>query len=249
MSQNLYENDWLYDLVHEKPADGEQITFYQRQIERFGQPVLELGSGTGNFLVTLTEKHYEVSGLDNSQEMLNAATRRAEHKQTESNMINADMRNFDLGQKFKLIFVAGNSLQHLNTIHDVESCFASVRRHLNSDSKFIVEVFNPSLELLSRDPNERFFVGEYKTNDGWVVITENVFYDAATQINHINWHYKNQYMKEERTVNFSMRQFFPQEVDYLFAKNGFRIEQKFGDFEESEFTSKSPKQIIVAGIL
>ncbi len=247
--QNLYENDWLYDLVHEKPADSEQIAFYQKQIEKFGQPVLELACGTGNYLVTLSEKHYEVSGLDNSEEMLHAAERRAKNKQTESNLLNADMRNFDLEQKFKLIFVAGNSLQHLNTINDVESCFASVKRHLNHDSKFIVEVFNPSLELLSRDPKERFFVGEYKTDDGWVVITENVFYDAATQINHINWHYKNQYMKEERTVNFSMRQFFPQELDYLFVKNGFRIEQKFGDFEESEFTSKSPKQIIVASVL
>lgn len=246
--QNLYENDWLYDLVHEKPADSEQIAFYQKMIERFGQPVLELGSGTGNFLVTFSEKHYEVSGLDNSAEMLDAAKRRAERTQTESKMINADMRDFDLGQKFKLIFVAGNSLQHLNTIDDVESCFASVKRHLSPDSKFIVEVFNPSLQLLSRDPEERFFVGEYKTDNGWVVITENVFYDAATQINHIKWHYQNQYMKEVRTVDFTMRQFFPQELDYLFVKNGFRIEQKFGDFYESEFKSNSAKQIIVAGV-
>ncbi len=247
--QNLYENDWLYDLVHEKPADSEQIAFYQRQIETFGQPVLELGSGTGNFLVTLSEKNVEVSGLDNSEEMLHAAQKRAKKKKTESNLINADMRDFDLGQQFKLIFVAGNSLQHLNTIKDVESCFASVRRHLTPDSKFIVEVFNPSLELLSRDPKERFFVGEYKTVDGWVVVTENVFYDAATQINHIEWHYRNQYMKEERTVNFSMRQFFPQELDYLFAKNGFKIEAKYGDFQQSEFTRKSPRQIVVASII
>jgi SAM-dependent methyltransferase len=244
--QNLYENDWLYDLVHEKPADSEQITFYQRQIEKFGQPVLELGSGTGYFLVTLSEKNLEVSGLDNSVEMLHAAKNRAKKKDIATNMINADMCNFDLGQKFKLIFVAGNSLQHLNTINDVESCFASVKKHLEPDAKFIVEVFNPSLELLTRDPEKRYFVGEYRTDDGWVVIEENVFYDAATQINHINWHHKNQFMKEERTVTFMMRQFFPQELDYLFEKNGFRIEQKFGNFDESEFTSLSPKQIIIA---
>jgi SAM-dependent methyltransferase len=246
--KNLYENDWLYDLVHEKPADNEQIAFYQKQIEKFGEPVLEIGSGTGNFLVTLTEKKFKVTGLDISEEMLSASKRRARRKELESNQINADMRNFDLGQTFNLIFVAGNSLQHLNTIGDVESCFRSVRRHLNPNGKFIVEVFNPSLELLCRDPNERFFVGEYKTPDGWVVITENVFYDAATQINHINWHYRNQYMKEERTVTFTMRQFFPQELDYLFIKNGLTIEKKFGDFEETDFTRTSPKQIIVARI-
>lgn len=246
--QNLYDNNWLYDLVHEKPADGEQIAFYERQIERYGSPVLELACGTGNYLVTLSGSDVEISGLDNSGEMLDGARLRGENQNTETNLINADMRSFDLNQKFALVFVAGNSLQHLNSLEDVEACFASVRRHLAPGGKFIVEVFNPSLQLLNRSPNERFFVGEYKTEDGWIVLTENVFYDAATQTNHLQWHYKNQFAKDEQTVTFTMRQFFPQELDALFRYNDFSIEQKYGDFDESAFTSDSPKQIIVAGI-
>ena len=39
-------------------------------------------------------------------------------------------------------------------------------------------------------------------------------------------------MKEEQTVSFTMRQFFPQELDALFQYNGFRIEAKYGDFDE-----------------
>ena len=246
--KNLYDNDWLYDLVHEKAADSEQIAFYERQIKKYGSPVLELACGTGNYLVTLAQNDVEISGLDISDEMLHAAERRAENENTETNLINADMRDFDLNQKFALVFVAGNSFQHLNRLEDVEACFASVRRHLKPDGRFIVEVFNPSLELLNRNPNERYFVGEYKTRDGWIVLTENVFYDAATQINHLNWHYKNQFMKEEQTVSFTMRQFFPQELDSLFLYNGFQIERKFGDFDEAEFTSQSPKQIIVSSL-
>jgi hypothetical protein len=45
-----------------------------------------------------------------------------------------------------------------------------------------------------------------------------------------------------------MRQFFPQELDSLFRRNGFRVDRKFGDFDESEFSSLSPKQIIVAAL-
>lgn len=246
---NLYDNDWLYDLVHEKSADSEQIAFYERQISEYGSPVLELACGTGNYLVTLSSNDVEISGLDVSDQMLHAAERRAENENTETNLINADMRDFDLGQKFALIFVAGNSFQHLNYLSDVEACFASVKKHLKPNGRFIVEVFNPSLELLTRNPQERFFVGEYKTADGWIVLTENVFYDRATQINRIDWHYKNQFMKEEQTVSFTMRQFFPQELDSLFLHNGFQIEKKFGDFDESDFTSQSPKQIIVAAAL
>ena len=46
-----------------------------------------------------------------------------------------------------------------------------------------------------------------------------------------------------------MRQYFPQELDALFAYNGFKIEAKYGNFDESNFHSNSPKQIIVASLL
>lgn len=247
--QNLYENSWLYDLIHDKAPDSREVNFYERAIGRYGSPVLELACGSGNYLVTLSQSDVEISGLDISDDMLHAAERRAENRNVETNLINADMREFELNQKFALIFIAGNSLQHLNTREDVEACFASVKRHLKPNGKFIVEVFNPSVTLLNRRSDERFYFGEYETEDGKYELSENVRYDAATQINYLQWHYKSQSMHEEETVSFTMRQFFPQEFDALFVYNGFRIERKFGDFDESEFTSASPKQIVVAGLV
>ena len=246
---NLYENSWLYDLIHEKSPASREVNFYERAIEHYGSPVLELACGTGNYLVTLSQTDVEISGLDISRDMLHAAEERAKKQEVKTNLLNGDMRSFELNQQFSLIFVAGNSLQHLNTNEDVEACFASVRRHLKPNGKFIVEVFNPSLTLLSRNPNERYFVGEYKTDDGWIVMTENVRYDCATQINYIDWHYKNQFLKEEQTASFTMRQFFPLEFDSLFTHNGFKIEKKFGDFDESGFDGNSPKQIITASLV
>lgn len=246
---SFYEQAWLYDLIHQKSPDSEQITFYERAIEKFGQPVLELASGTGNYLVTLSESDFDISGTEKFEEKFNISQEKAETRNVETNLFNADMRDFNLNRKFRLIFIAGNALQHLKTIPEVASCFASVKRHLLSEGRFIVEVFNPSIELLDRDPNKRYFVGEYRTNEGWLVIETTVRYDSATQINHIDWHYKNQFHKEEQTVAFTMRQFFPQELDALFQYNGFKIEAKFGDFDCSEFTSRSPKQIIVAKVI
>lgn len=243
---DLYDNNWLYDLVHNDKVGEAQINFYQRQIGRFGEPVLELGCGSGDYLVALSQNLQSISGLDLSEEMLGAAGRKAEAEGVSTDLHVGDMRNFSIDQKFKLIFAAGNSLQHLLTNDDVRSCLDSVRTHLFPFGKFIVEVFNPSLPLLCRPSDKRHFIGEYRTDDGWVVITENVFYDAATQINHIDWHYKNQYMKDEQTVSFKMRQFFPQELDAIFESNGFAIEAKYGNFDESPFSAASPKQIIVA---
>src|SRR5690242_15402437 len=104
---NLYDKSWLYDLIHEKPADSCEVAFYERQIQKYGSPVLELACGSGNYLVTLSQPDVKISGIDISGEMLYAAEQRAAEQQTETNLINADMRSFELNQKFALIFVAG----------------------------------------------------------------------------------------------------------------------------------------------
>lgn len=247
--QNLnefYEQAWLYDLVHRKAPDGEQILFYEKAIKRFGEPVLELASGTGEYLVTLSQQQYDITGVEKFSEPIELAREKAGRRSVEPQLREADMRSFRLDERFRLIFVAGNGLQHLKTNRDVLMCFESVRRHLLPGGKFIVEVFNPSVNLLARDPNERFMVGEYRTDDGWIVITTSVRYDAATQVNHIDWHYRNQYSKNEQTVSFAMRQFFPLELDQLFSPAGFRIVEKYGDFDARPFDSESAKQIVVA---
>ncbi len=45
-----------------------------------------------------------------------------------------------------------------------------------------------------------------------------------------------------------MRQFFPQEFDALFRYNDFIIKCRYGDFDESDFTADSLKQITVARV-
>ena len=85
------------------------------------------------------------------------------------------------------------------------------------------------------DPDER----------GTVTITENNVYDRASQINRIKWYYDIGGGEEEFVVALNMRIHFPQELDALLHYNGFVIEAKFGDYDETPFESTSPKQLVV----
>ncbi|RKX25209.1 MAG: hypothetical protein DRP47_10135 [Candidatus Zixiibacteriota bacterium] len=76
------------------------------------------------------------------------------------------------------------------------------------------------------------------------MITENNVYDPATQINHIKWYYKIG-DAEEIARELNMRILFPQEFDTLLHYNGFDIDEKIGDFDESPFESNSRHQIII----
>jgi len=244
--QTLYDDSIFYDLVHGEFAPPETLAFYEDKIGLYGSPVLELACGSGAYMIPLAEKGISVIGVDISDEMLSRAKEKAAARNVSLDLRKADIRNFELNQKFPLILLLGNSLQHLLTREDVEECFAAVKRHLTPNGKFIIEIFNPSLKILSRKPDENELDSEYETPEGKAVLTGRVNYDAAMQINHITWIYQNAATGNSKQFSFTMRQFFPQEFDALLHYNGFQIEQKFGGRDGSAFESGSPRQIVVA---
>jgi hypothetical protein len=122
-----------------------------------------------------------------------------------------------------------------------------VKRHLTDQGRFIIDIFTPRLDILIRDPSQRYPVSKYPDPDGRgnVIVTENNVYEKDTQINRIKWYYKIGDQTEETIEELNMRIFFPQELDMLLYYNGFTIDAKYGNYDETPFDSSSPKQIVV----
>jgi hypothetical protein len=51
--------------------------------------------------------------------------------------------------------------------------------------------------------------------------------------------------KEICVKDVNMRVFFPEEFMNLLYHNGWNVKHRFGDYDESDFQAKSPKQILV----
>ena len=248
-NQTIYDDAEFYDLVHGGFAEPKTLAFYEDKIARYGAPVLELACGSGAYIVPLTDKGVNIVGVDISDEMLDGAKEKAAARNLSIDVRKGDIRKFELNQKFPLILLLGNSFQHLLTHSDIENCLSAVKKHLTPNGRFIVEVFNPSLQILTRKTDENVLDSEYETPSGKTVLTGKVNYDAATQINHIIWNYHNRTTNQTKKFAFTMRQFFPQEFDYLFACNSFQIERKFGNRDGSAFESDSPLQIVIAKLI
>lgn len=242
---DVYRDGRHYDL---QSADFvEDIAFYAKQIEAYGQPVLELACGTGRITIPLAEKGIRIAGLDVSEAMLARAREKAGEKGVDIDWIQADCRDFRLNGTFNLIFFPFNSITHLQDRESLEACLSCVKKHLTQEGRFIIDVFNPSLGVLLSDPTERRTVREYDDPDGKgrVIITESNVYDAATQINKIRWHYDIGAGATTFTVKNNMRIYSPQELDGLLHYNGFEIEAKYGNYHQAPFVSTSQKQIII----
>jgi SAM-dependent methyltransferase len=243
----LYEHPELYDTLF---RPDEHVAHYRALADRHAGPVLELACGTGQLTVPLARLGRPVVGLDSASPMLAVARQRAANAGLDMRFIEADMRTFDLGQRFTLIFVARNSLLHLHSAADFAACFAAVRRHLAPNGVFAFDVFNPDVRMLARPPVERFFVMRAPSETyGELTVEATSDYDAATQVNRATWFISGPGRADAWIMPLHLRSIFPQELPLLLASNGFELSSRAGDLGGGAFTSASPRQVCVCATL
>lgn len=97
--------------------------------------VLELACGTGAVLAGLA-KEYEVAGLDSSSKMLSVARR----KLPGARFFRADMRTFDLGEKFDAILCVFDSINHVLEFPGWQRVFRRAAAHLSEGGLFIFDI-------------------------------------------------------------------------------------------------------------
>lgn len=241
----FYRDGRIYDLMNEDLVAD--TNFFVEEAIRIGGPILEVACGTGRIAIPIAKKGIEIVGLDISEGMLQEAKRKAQAEKVKIEWLHRDCRDFNLNRKFKFIFIAFNSMQHLHDFKSVEHFFDCVKKHLAPSGVFIIDVFNPSINILARGKLERHRVADFEDPELGIsaYIEETTNYDVAAQINRVNWYYSIENQKDYKVDELNMRCFFPQELEAIVQYNGFEISKKYGDFDRSSFVGSSPKQILV----
>jgi SAM-dependent methyltransferase len=245
---HLYYQGQHYDQRYSTMT--EDIPFWIRRAKEYGDPILELAIGTGRVAIPLAREGFSITGVDLSDSMTTLGKQKAAKEGLEIEWVKEDIRDFHLGRKFNLIIFPLNTICHFLTSDELEACLTCVREHLASGGRFIVDAFVPDQKRLARDPNERFFNSEYPDPEGkgTIKVYESNEYDSASQVNKVKFYYHLPGKTEETVEELPMRMFFPQELDALLRYNGFVIEAKFGDYDDTPFSSKSPKQMVVCNL-
>jgi SAM-dependent methyltransferase len=126
----------FYDAVM---GDRAEHARYLRSLIRKHAPrartLLELACGTGSILKQLWT-HYEVAGLDLSEEMLEIAA----EKVPGVPLFRGDMRAFDLGEQFDVVLCVYDSINHLLRFDEWKMVFARSHRHLNENGILVFDV-------------------------------------------------------------------------------------------------------------
>ena len=182
----LYDDPDLYDALF--PVSAAQLNYYLNLARQRAGAVLALACGSGQLIVPIASMGLPTTGLDQSSTMLLAANRRAAASGTRVQLVEGDMREFDLGRRFSLIFVARNSLLHLSGQDEFAAFFSCVRRHLEPDGVLAFDIFNPDLQLLSRPSGVRFHVMRATSPmHGEVTVEATIDYDCDSEGNRATW--------------------------------------------------------------
>ena len=238
----LYDYPDLYDAL--LPASATQLHCYLNLARACAGDVLALACGSGQLIVPVAPTGVSATGLDQSSKMLSAASRRAAASGARVEFVEGDMREFDLGRRFSLIFVARNSLLHLSEQDEFAAFFSSVRRHLKPHGVLAFDIFNPSLQLLSRPSHERFHVMRaISPLHGELTVEATNDYERDSQVNRATWFISTADRRDAWVVPLHLRSIFPQELLALTAANGFRLTRRDGDFVGGGFTSASANQV------
>ncbi len=132
----------VYDRLQDIDYDS-FIDYYEKIFEKFNMKphlVLDLGCGTGNITIPLSQKGCEMIGIDLSEEMLHIAAQKARDKNLDILFLNQDMTEFELYGTVDAIICALDGVNYLTMDNDLEKLFALVKNYLNPDGLFIFDI-------------------------------------------------------------------------------------------------------------
>lgn len=100
---------WHYGLMAERWGeflrDAPELPFFLREIERGGQPVLDLGCGAGRLLVRLLQAGIDADGCDISADMLDQCRKSAEAAGYRPNLVAQPMDALRVPRRYRTIYM------------------------------------------------------------------------------------------------------------------------------------------------
>jgi SAM-dependent methyltransferase len=257
---------WHYGLVAREWGEfetdsGKEAAYYQTLIEKYGQPALDLGCGSGRLLLPYLRAGLDVDGCDYSADMLAQAEARAKKERFSPRLYAQAMHALDLPRRYKTIFacgVIGLGGERRLTMQAFQRCHEHLRPGGVFTFNYMVRYNDPPAWLSRLPENRRSLPQEWPTSserrllaDGSelemavrTVSTDPLNNVASRQIRARQWR-NNELIKEEIYTQ-NLDDYNKDELVLMLEHAGFSDIQLFGDFSDEPATADHKDLIFIA---
>lgn len=240
----------FYDL--EYSVFDADLEMYRQFAERARGSILELGCGTGRVLEALVDVDRPITGVDNSQSMLDLAS---SHVTERVALVQRDMR--DVAQTpelpnapFGFVLSAINTFLHLTDVQSQLDALRGVREVTMPGGVLLLDLFVPDPVYLAKLDGQLNLEFQHLLPDGnrldkWVarshdlaaqLIVTTVYFDVTSQdgtvkrlVDHYNTRYVHLY-----------------ELEHLLYRAGWDLVSLYGGYDLEPFDSESERIVAMA---
>jgi SAM-dependent methyltransferase len=225
--------DDIFDVVEEYTLDLlESLSCPSRR-------ALELAVGSGRVAIPLSQRGVQVTGIDNSEDMV--ALMRSKPGGEAIEVVMGDMAAVPVEGQFPLIYLPFNTLFALLTQERQVECFRNVSGHLEPGGRFVLDCFVPDVTRFDR----------YNTRMAVSSITSNRAHSYEMSIHH---------PLEQKVVSHSVRRLedgstlvlpvtvryvWPSEMDLMARMAGLQLEDRWGWYDRRTFSEASNQHVSV----
>lgn len=248
MTDMKYHIPILYHAHHQNYR--EDLPFWQFLARQHGDPILELGCGTGRVLLFLAKSGHTIFGVDNSPNMLQFLNQQIPPElQSRIYPIKGDMTNFNIEMQFKLIILPCNTYSTIEA--DIRpAMLKNINEHLAPGGVFGVSIPNPEIlsalvESTSEPEIESIFNHPITGNPVQVSSCWERNASVLTFIWHYDHLFPNGHIDRVTTSTDHQLSSTDQFLTEMQAAN-FSIQSTFGNFDSGRFTPDSTDLIILA---
>lgn len=130
-----------WDILRGETLRWEDREYYEGLIERIGQPVLDVGCGTGRLLLDYLQQGIDIDGVDVSPEMLDICREKARALGLAPNLYVQSMERMELPRKYRMIFVPSSSFQLVLDPSEAEETMRRFHAHLLPGGMLVMPFF------------------------------------------------------------------------------------------------------------
>ena len=244
----------LYDLEHAQFSDD--IDLYLRLAEVVGDPILELGCGTGRVLAPLAAAGHRVTGIDRSPPMLDRARSVVLENAVSDRVVlmEGSMAEADRGAggPFGLVIFSLNGLMHLSDRTEQRAGLSAARRSLDPRGMLVIDALSPNPELLATFDGRVHLEGSWRKADGTTIdrfssrihspaeqrIDTELWYDLIDPAGHL----------QRVRSGFPMRYVIPSEIELMLEVTGFAEWTLYGSYDLDPYDDDSERLIVTAEV-
>lgn len=244
----------FYDLEHtDFRADIDLLLSFAGIV---GDPILEVGCGSGRILVPLAQAGFDVTGIDRSSAMLEraeiAAARSGVTERT--TLANLDMTQADVapGGPFGLAIFSLNALMHLTTPQRQLRALESALAALDPKGQLIIDSMNPTPLHLTQLDAGQVLEGSWTDPQGTTIDkwSHRRIQPSEQRIETTIWY--DQFFPDGRyrrtRTHFPLRYVHAAELELMLRIAGFSETRVYGSYDLDPFDDESERLLVTAEV-